>query len=249
MKIKFLSQKITQLINIFLPNLCPSCKDFTVSGQGVCHSCAAQLSYIGNNHCKICTLPFDLAVGNDMECGECLKSPPFFDKIYAPFLYDGTIIKLILQFKHHDALFLAPTLSNFLKSTLDNHNIQADLILPVPLHYKKLLKRKYNQSQILATYIASYIKKPLKASMLTRIKDGSQKGKNKSERQHNVRNSFALSNKKALMGKTILLVDDVITTGATVNEIARILKKNGAKKVLVISLARVSFNGHNHIDF
>lgn len=154
-----------------------------------------------------------------------------------------------MQFKHHDALFLTPTLSNFLKSTISNHNIHADLIIPVPLHYKKLLKRKYNQSQILAKSIASYMKKPLEISVVTRIKDGSQKGKNKNERNKNVRNSFTLSKTESIQGKIILLVDDVITTGATVNEIAHLLKKNGAEKVLVISLARVSFNGHNNIDF
>ena len=114
-----------------------------------------------------------------MECGSCIKTPPFFDKIYAPFRYEGTIVKLILQLKHHDALHIVPLLSGFLKNYIENHNITADFMVPVPLHHIKLLKRKYNQSHLLAKNIASDIHIPLEDTLLKRVKDGSQKGKTK----------------------------------------------------------------------
>lgn len=249
MRIKIFSHHIQKLIDIFLPPLCPSCKNFTASTEAVCSACAQKIFHIDQNRCKICSMPFELAIGDDMECGECLKTPPFFDKIYTPFLYEGTIVTLILQFKHHDALFLAPILSHFLQNYAKDQNINADIIMPVPLHTKKFLKRKYNQSHILAQPLAKILNIPTHNDLLKRVKDGSQKGKNKSERQKNVRHMFSLTDSEKIKGKHILLVDDVVTTGATVNEIARLLKKHGAIQVNVISLARVSYNRHNHIDF
>ena len=112
-------KKLSSFINILLPHLCPSCKAFTASDGGLCDKCAPALSYIGENHCKTCHIPFDLAIGADMECGSCIKTPPFFDKIYAPFRYEGTIVKLILQLKHHDALHIVPLLSGFLKNYIE----------------------------------------------------------------------------------------------------------------------------------
>ena len=171
--------------------------------------------------------------------------PPAFDWARAAVLYDGLGRSLVLSLKHGGRVAAVPVMSQMICGSvmgMTETGLRPDLIIPVPLHPTRLAKRRFNQSQLLAADLARHLALPLDSFSLKKIRSTeSQGGLNRAERFRNVATSFAIDprRKSSLAGKTIVLVDDVMTTGATASACAKVLKKAGARSVGVVTFARV----------
>ena len=185
--------------------------------------------------CKICDCEME---GDGDVCDGCLEYKKHFDKAVAPMKYEGPAKALILKLKNDNAAYLAPDMARLMSDRLNQESFSFDLIIPVPLSQKSLAKRKYNQSQLLADELGKIFDKPVDDSVLIKIKETKhQKNLNISQRKTNWHGAFKIQNKRAVFGKNVLLVDDVVTTGATANECSSVLKKY-AKRVWVVCFAR-----------
>jgi len=174
-------------------------------------------------------------------CEDCLRKRPDYQVIYARYLYEGTILKAIQHFKYRKknyfADFLGPLLAGFAEGRVEKSD--ALLTMPVPLHPRRLRERGFNQSLLLARHVAGHLAVELDFLSLRRDRYTlPQTGLGKEERRRNVRGAFRMENPHAVKERNVLLVDDVATTGNTLNECARVLKRSGCKKVLCLVLAR-----------
>ncbi len=240
---QFLQQKFNairhSIMDFLLPPLCMSCDCPVGEHQTLCADCWKDVHFITTPYCACCGASFDLPVEEGTLCGGCLDKTPAYDLARAAFLYDDTSKGLILRLKHADQLHPVPALAKWLVRAGDEFWAETDLIIPVPLHRWRLLKRRYNQAALLARSITKRMDVPVEYDLLQRIKPTQSQGhKNRKERYENLRGAFAVKAGADIKGKNILLVDDVLTTGATVETCAKVLKKAGAEKVFVVTLAR-----------
>ncbi|MCJ7776381.1 MAG: ComF family protein [Desulfobulbaceae bacterium] len=240
---------IRELADIIYPPRCAICRQFLWKGPLInednslsfCPTCIADFRHIRSPLCPICGAPFPSEIKEDHPCEDCLRKRPFYDSAGAPYRYEGPILKAIHRLKYGAKSFLAgslgPLLARFTEEWIKEPGRL--LIMPVPLHAKRMRERGFNQSLLLARHVAKGLKSDLDFLSLKRVRYTlPQTRLAKKERQRNVRGAFQLRNRDAVKGKTILLVDDVVTTGNTLNECARVLKKGGSGKVLCVSLAR-----------
>jgi ComF family protein len=239
----------SQLTDIIYPPRCVVCGRFLWKGPLVretrsaffCPDCMADFHCISSPLCPICGQPFSSEVMEDHLCEDCLRKRPFYEAAWAPYRYEGAILKGIHRLKYGAKGFLAdalgPLLAQFAKERLDGS--RSVLIMPVPLHPKRLRERGFNQSLLLARHVSRRIHIDLDFLSLRRVRyTPPQASLAKHQRLQNVQGAFELKNSDAVKGRSILLVDDVVTTGNTLNECARILRKAGAEKVFGLSLAR-----------
>lgn len=175
-------------------------------------------------------------------CASCLMQEPVYDKARAALQYDEKSRGLILSFKHGDQTHLSKLLARLMMQAGAELLHDADVLMPIPLHWRRMLKRRYNQSALLAQSIAVMAEKPVWLDCLRRLRaTPSMQEMGRNERRRNVRGAFEVRDAKAydLKGKKILIIDDVLTSGATVNEAARVLKQKGAAEVYILTAARV----------
>jgi ComF family protein len=229
-------------LSFIFPIVCSSCgADLPpLSQTRICAKCRESLPKIQGLVCQKCGLP--LPDGGEF-CFVCRKNPKeySFDKMRSVYSYKDNIRKLILNFKYFDRTYLSkdfvPSMVEIFKSEPAFKNI--DIIISVPLNIFRRLKRGYNQAQILAEGISQAIGKPQNSHILYRKKMTKAQFKlTKQERRENIKDSFYAKNSSIIKNKTILLIDDIATTGATASACAKTLKKAGAKKVFVLTLAR-----------
>jgi len=177
---------------------------------------------------------------DDKVCGECLQNPPKFSASYAPFVYDGVIKTLIHEAKFNNKSFYFDKMFELIKEDLAcklDVFSRFDMIIPVPVSKKRLLERGYNQSLEISKLLSKIIKKPIFPDILVKVKETlPQTHFGREERFKNVKDAFFL--KKTLDSDKVILVDDIVTTTATVREASRILKKGGANEIFVFALAR-----------
>lgn len=229
-------------LNLLLPPLCSVCKTPVNDPQKLCAACWAQLSFIQKPLCVLCGYPFEYEMGEGEKCTFCLDHPPSYTHMRSAFYYDGVIKKLLMGFKHGDRIDYLPLLTRWLKAVYDDDpELCADLIIPVPIHRSRLIKRRYNQAALLSSALSKALKIPSSSSALTRNRMTPPQTGSRGERLLNVKKAFAVDERDLviLKGKTILVIDDVVTTGATIEACAAALNKAGAKNVKAISLARV----------
>ena len=242
---------LNQFIDLIYPPMCPVCGDFLRDngvnsdrpGFPVCLSCLDEFSDVGHPCCTVCSRPFVSWVEGDHPCGACLRKWPFYSKVIVPYLYEGTLMSAIHQFKYGGKSYLAKSLGPFLASFAGErlNGIDGLLVMPVPLHPKRLRERGFNQSLLLARHVASQLGVELDFLSLRRIRyTQPQTGLKKDERRKNVRKAFGLIDPKVVKKRTVILVDDVTTTGNTLNECARILKRAGAENIYCAVLARTA---------
>lgn len=187
-------------------------------------------------------MPLDANVVGDVLCGACLAEPPHFTSARAALLYDDASRSMVLGFKHGDRTHGAEALAGWMARAARGAGEACDLVIPVPLHWRRLFSRRYNQAALLAQPIAKLWGKRFMPDVLVRHRATDSQGqKGRKERAENVRGVFSINSRYRdnVRGKTIVLVDDVLTTGATVNECCRVLRDAGAKDVHVVTLARV----------
>ena len=229
---------IKKIIDIIFPHLCISCEKITTEDNFFCTDCLPKIEKIKDPKCSKCSLPFDIEIIKNSICGLCFKKKLFYDKVTPIFVYDNIIANAISNFKYKDQPNLGKKFTKLILNELSNELENFDYIIPVPLHKNKLTKRKYNQSAIIAKLIC---KKKYIPDLLFRVFDNiSQVKLKKNERQKNLKHAFRLNTKyqNLIKGKTIIIIDDVITTGATINYCSKELKRNGVKKVIVIAIAK-----------
>jgi ComF family protein len=230
-------------LDILFPPRCHACKAFIpdAGATHLCTTCLEACTLIRSPLCKTCGVPFLTAAGDDHLCGVCITEPPRFTAARAAALFDGPLRELIHRLKYNSrvqlcrplALLTAQQLGPFAEAA------SADLVIPVPLHVKRLRQRGFNQAVLLGEILARRWRLPLSRTNLQRIRwTEPQINLSAAERVANVRGAFAVSNPAFLKGKRIILVDDVYTTGSTVAECARVLFKAEAAEVCVVTVAR-----------
>lgn len=216
----------------------------------LCANCWNRLEFINSNSCKICANymgEFDYNfLGEAPICGNCQNSPPYFEQIIAVSYLSEVMQEIIYNFKFKDhpelSIFLAKLLTNKLSSLMED----IDIIIPIPLSFRRLLKRKYNQSALISQVIAKkFAKKIQLRPLLVRIKHTlPQTELNFLARKNNLLNAFQVTKPEIIKGKNILLIDDIVTTTATINEAAKTLKIYGANKVIIGAIARTKLHSY-----
>ncbi|WP_419785091.1 ComF family protein [Pseudodesulfovibrio sp.] len=218
---------------------CPVCGALTHGAEKLCSCCEDRLALRNGGYCPTCGEMFGDDDAVPAVCPECLHAPPPWDRLafYAP--YAGVLRDLILHFKFNGAYGNARLLGELARQAAELHlTEQADGVIPVPLHRRRLAWRGFNQSSELGRAVAKALDIPLWNHALTRTRyTQPQTTLDRNERQQNIKNAFAARN-EIIDGKRILLVDDVYTTGATLRECARTLRRAGATSVDVLVLAR-----------
>lgn len=228
-------------VYIWLKNerFCLLCGEASDERTPICTACETELPWLGD-HCQTCALPLP-APG--LTCGQCLKQPPAFERVAVPWTYSFPIDSLITRFKHSAkwpfGRLLAELLTQSLQHRFDEDLDRPDALVPVPLAAKRLRKRGFNQAAMLAHWLSTRLDIPCDQTLLRRIQDTSaQQDLNADARKKNLRNAFALAPDALIKGRHLALVDDVLTTGATAQALARLLMEAGAARVDVYCLAR-----------
>jgi len=231
-----------RLLDSLLPPLCLGCGEIVATPGALCAECWPRFFFIGEPHCPRCGTPFARDIGAAALCAACLKKPPRFRRARAALVYDQHSRRLILPLKHGDRTDLARACGRWMARAGAELLSEAELIAPVPLHWRRLFMRRYNQAVLLARVVAGETPGRLAPDLLRRRRwTGSQAGLQAHERRRNVRQAFAVHPRwqARLEGKAVLLVDDVLTTGATIDACVRSLVDGGARHVDVLTLARV----------
>lgn len=242
---------LKSLIDLIYPPRCPICQVFlqdhnTLQGHQdlpFCQACFKDFTAIGSPICSVCGRPFSDGAEQDRVCEDCLRKRPSYDIARAPYLYEGALMTAIHQLKYAQRSHLADSLGFLLAFYAQTWigELKGSLIMPVPLHPRRLRSRGFNQSLLLARCVASKTGSDLDFLSLRRTRfTKPQTELSSEERKKNVRKAFEVVRPEAVKGKTIVLVDDVATTGSTLNECAKALKRAGADSVLCLVLARTS---------
>jgi len=230
-------------LNLIFPPLCVSCRMRVGEAHALCAACWSAISFIEGSLCSSCGSPFEVDPGSETLCGACLARPNDFTRARSLFRYDDASKPLILAFKHGDRLDHAPAFARWLERTGQPLFADAELLVPVPLHRWKLWKRRYNQSAVVAEGLAKLAGLPHDPLVLEKRRATKSQGEMPSAkaRRRNVLGAFRVPPAKTaqVRGRNVLLIDDVFTTGATLNACARALKRAGAARVDALTLARV----------
>ena len=229
------------VVNVALPQLCPTCRE-PVDGAGLCPTCWSKLSFIAPPYCERLGIPFPFDGGPGLLSMEAIADPPAYHRARAAVRYDDIARKLVHALKYGDRLDLAPPWAAGWRHAGRELLADADAIVPVPLHWRRQWARRFNQSALLAEIIAKASGRVVTHGALKRVKATRQQvGLDKSGRAQNVQGAFRVSDvgKAEVAGRKLVLVDDVLTSGATVDACARALLRAGAASVDVLVFARV----------
>jgi ComF family protein len=218
---------------------CLLCDEPAEAEMPMCVACETELPWL-SDHCITCALPLPAA---GLTCGECLLEPPAFEQVVVPWLYGFPVDSLITRFKHNAkwpfGRLLADVLGQYLQHRFEEGLPRPDGLLPVPLASKRLRRRGFNQAAMLARWLSTALELRCEETVLRRIKDtDAQQVLDAKSRKRNLRDAFGLMPDAQVRGRHLALVDDVLTTGATAQALARLLMDAGAARVDVYCLAR-----------
>ncbi|MDH4318542.1 MAG: ComF family protein [Desulfobulbaceae bacterium] len=232
---------LDSLVDLFFPAHCLQCRLRLSQDKKLllCDDCLEQLSYITPPYCVRCGHPF--LAGESHLCGTCLITPPAYDRVRSLAFYQEPLSNLLMALKYQGDISVLSTIGELCQTylALESFAQQVDLIIPVPLHPARLRKRGFNQAQLLAACCFPDQIHLLRPDVLMRRKNTiPQTQLSGVERRQNLSGIFVLSKTVSMRGKRIILVDDVFTTGSTVNECAKVLRRAGADEILVFTPAR-----------
>jgi ComF family protein len=229
-------------LDLALPPRCIGCGERVDRTGLACAACWSKLTFIAPPFCDCCGAPFDFGIEGVHRCAACYAAPPSYDRARAAVIYDEGSRGLILGFKHGDRLHAAPAFGAWIARAGAELLADADLIVPVPLHRWRLLRRRYNQAALIAEHAGRHAGVTHLPDLLERHRaTPSQGDMGPAARARNVAGAFRLNPRHAdrIKGSRIVLVDDVLTTGATIGACARVLRRGGAARIDVLTLARV----------
>jgi ComF family protein len=222
-----------------LPPRCLACGTIVDEPDALCSSCWAGMTFFAPPWCAVCGLPFPHPMGEEAVCADCARQKPSWDRARAVMRYDKHSRHLVLALKHGDRTHVARALGRWMGRAGAELLEGADMIMPVPLHWTRLFTRRYNQAGLLAHAVRAAGGPPVMADWLVRRRRTPSQGRlGPVARVRNVRGAFAVRRGCDVKGKRIVLVDDVLTTGATVEECARVLRRGGAAFIGVLTLSR-----------
>ena len=218
-----------------------TCGTHVSDPHGLCAECWRDLHFAGGSQCTRCAHPMPLEYGGSGQCGDCARLRLAWGQARTATLYGGSARSLVLSLKHGDRPALARPMAQWMARAGSDILADADLVVPVPLHWTRRIQRRLNQSAELSRRIAREKDMRHGPGILVRTRaTDSQRGRSFEQRQKNVAGAFACPSAKRVAGRCIVLVDDVMTTGATLSSAARVLRSAGAKSVDVLVFARVA---------
>lgn len=241
------------MLDILFPKVCPSCGKSQLKNEKLCELCLSDIRFINDwDFCGKCGVPFGYFHNRDKDisdlesdninhlCSKCIKDGYSFQKARAIAIYEGNLRELIIGFKYEGKLSYGELLLDIIKTNFPNDLDEFDSVVPVPLYIDKLRHREYNQSVILATGIAKYKGVDCDLFGLKRTRDTIPQIeiRDEGERRRNVKGAFSVAANNSYNEKSVLLIDDVFTTGSTSDECSKMLLKSGAYKVQVLTLTR-----------
>jgi ComF family protein len=230
------------LADLLYPRVCLACGGDAGRDRGfLCWDCMAGLEYISGEYCAQCGDPIEGVAGHEFRCSSCQDRRPGFDRARSAVRHRGTFKKAVQAFKYENAICLAADFAQLLEGCVRAQygRIAFDAVTCVPLHARKERERTYNQSALLGRDTARRLGLPFFAGCLVRARDtATQTRLSAAARRRNMRGAFEVRAGEWIEGRTLLLVDDVMTTGATVDECARALQGAGAAGVYVATLGR-----------
>ncbi|QEK38928.1 ComF family protein [Candidatus Nesciobacter abundans] len=231
---------LKSIVDIINPKYCYSCSN-EVQEDGLCNSCWKEITFIHNPSCIRCSNPFPHEISEFALCASCINKEFNLDKIKSAMKYDSFSKKIIMLYKNHNATYMAKFFAKILVSCGKPLLDRTDIIVTVPIHFWKMVWRGYNQTSLIAKHVSDISNKTfLKTGILKTKFTQSQSNYNQLQRQKNIKDTFEVNgiHKQEIKGKNILIIDDMITTGATMEECARILKLSGAKKIFGLTIAK-----------
>lgn len=233
---------VSTLLDLVFPRVCVNCGGRVEEGSlHVCWDCAASFTLVKEPHCSLCGDPVDGRVENLFRCSFCRRNPPHFDLARSALRYIGDLRDTLHAFKYSRKSCLSGDFVRWLAACHRMHysGIDMDAITCVPLHGRRQRDRTYNQAGLLARDLARELSVPVFTRCLKRVRPTeSQISLNAAQRRANVRGAFSVEDAEWVEGRRLLVVDDIMTTGATVNECSRVLKRAGAASVYVLTVAR-----------
>ncbi len=240
----------TAILDTVFPPRCLACTEATDTPQGLCAACWRDTAFVAGTACVKCGVPMIGEAGPEDICDSCLRHPPAWDRGAAALLYTGAGRRMVLQLKHGDRLDTVPRMAAWMATAGADLVERADMIAPVPLHWRRLLRRHYNQSAELARHLARRSGKPAVMDLLRRQRmTVPQEKMDRTARAANQAGAFAVPARHArrVRGASVLVIDDVLTSGATLSNCAETLRAAGAARIDVLVLARVAFGDSLHI--
>lgn len=229
------------ILNFLFPSCCPVCNSMVSEHGMLCADCWAKFNWISDPKCSVCGYPFpaDLDLGQTPLCPTCAADKNEVDWMRSACVYDNVSKNIMLPFKHAGALKYQELMSRVMINVLRELKKAPDIVLPVPLAYRRLWKRGYNQAALLARPIAKHFGIKMDVSSVSRKYRPDMGHKNAKQRAENIYGVFKVIKPENIKNKTVLLVDDVMTTGATFAELRRVLKRAGASAVYGVTFCRV----------
>ena len=230
------------LLDLIYPerHVCFICEkhDEDVGDSHICEECLKGFIFIGNAKCDVCGKPLGFKPTSG-KCEDCVRVPNYYSYAMAPLEYDGPIKAAIYKYKYAKKSYMYKSFGFLLKEYLNEKNVEnIDLIVPVPLHRSKLISRGFNQAELICRFLSSSLDIKCDSKNLIRTKKTSIQNKLSGlQRRLNIKDAFEVRKSEVFKDKVILLVDDIVTTGSTVNECSKVLLKAKAKEVIVLSIA------------
>lgn len=228
------------LLNLLFPPACAACGTRTLRHGALCPQCWRGMRFIERPYCEVLGIPFHKDQGKGALSPQAIAEPPPFDRLRSVALHEGAARSLVHALKYRDRTDLAVMMARWMARSAAAELMACDVIIPIPLHWTRLVRRRFNQSAELARHLAHLVKKPMLPASLRRTKrTRRQVGLSVNKRTENLRGAFrmAAGRENDVFGKRVVLIDDVYTTGATVCAAARVLRRAGAADITVLSFA------------
>jgi ComF family protein len=229
------------IASLLYPAACTICSASVDPGEYLCHECESKISRIVPPFCAKCSEPFDGAITTEFACANCAHRKIYFEAAVSAYRARGIVRHVILNFKYGRQIHLRHLVARWLVAAFDDQRLrgrQFDAIVPVPLHPARKRERGFNQAELLAECLSEHLSLPLRPALERVHYTTTQTAFDRAERMQNLRGAFRLRKKGDVRSLRVLLIDDVLTTGSTLSECARVLKEAGARSVLAATAAR-----------